>query len=343
MKLLILLVLAVVATAMLSCTGDIPAPPDPIRDFAVADSENIWIVTRDSDVFHRSGSEVEKIKLKARQVFFLNSFEGWLLGKDGQTWSTTDGGAKWLPRGTIGYDQMSDYGGQLVFASNLDGWIVGATGIVWLTENGGDTWSRVYPNDELNSELRGRGSMGYVPIDADNGWMGMDGGYILRTRNKGKTWEVTSVGDDCSILSLFPFPNDDAIAFCFERSRILGGNSVEGTWMDGPRNRETANVGIFSASFSSKHVGWAVGIEFNSDTRQKAKGVVLRTVDGAETWQRQQVEVFGEQWKKVRFLNENDGWLVSQSTVFRTTDSGGNWKVEFEADPVVRKPWRFRK
>ncbi|MBK8151322.1 MAG: hypothetical protein IPK58_24760 [Acidobacteria bacterium] len=57
-------------------------------------------------------------------MFFLNSFEGWLLGKDGQTWSTTDGGAKWLPRGTIGYDQMSDYGGQLVFASNLDGWIV---------------------------------------------------------------------------------------------------------------------------------------------------------------------------------------------------------------------------
>ncbi|MBK8148244.1 MAG: hypothetical protein IPK58_08525 [Acidobacteria bacterium] len=81
MKLLIRLVLAVVATVMLSCTGDIPAPPDPIRDFAVADSENIWIVTRDSDVFHRSGSEVEKIKLKARQVFFLNSFEGWLLGK----------------------------------------------------------------------------------------------------------------------------------------------------------------------------------------------------------------------------------------------------------------------
>ncbi|MBK7706656.1 MAG: hypothetical protein IPJ30_12990 [Acidobacteria bacterium] len=61
MKLLIRLVLAVVAAGvMLSCTGDIPAPPDPIRDFAVADSENIWIVTRDSDVFHRSGSEVEK-------------------------------------------------------------------------------------------------------------------------------------------------------------------------------------------------------------------------------------------------------------------------------------------
>ncbi|MBK8148862.1 MAG: hypothetical protein IPK58_11800 [Acidobacteria bacterium] len=208
---------------------------------------------------------------------------------------------------------MSDYGGQLVFASNLDGWIVGATGIVWLTENGGDTWSRVYPNDELNSELRDRGSMGYVPIDADNGWMGMDGGYILRTRNKGKTWEVTSVGDDCSILSLFPFSNDDAIAFCFERSRILRWNSVEN--LDGwaAKSRDSERRDLFSI-FSSKHVGWAVGIEFNSDTRQKAK-VVLRTVDGAETWQRQQVEVFGEQWKKVRFLNENDGWLVSQSTV----------------------------
>ncbi|MBK8148861.1 MAG: hypothetical protein IPK58_11795 [Acidobacteria bacterium] len=98
MKLLILLVLAVVATAMLSCTGDIPAPPDPIRDFAVADSENIWIVTR-IRTFFTVRDQRSKNQAEGTSGVFLEFIRGWLLGKDGQTWSTTDGGAKWLPRG----------------------------------------------------------------------------------------------------------------------------------------------------------------------------------------------------------------------------------------------------
>jgi len=331
MKLTIPFVFLIISTGLHLCAGDVPAPPDPIRDFAVADSENIWIVTRDSEVLHLSGSKTERITHKARQIFFLNSSEGWLLGENGQVWSTNDGGETWMPRGTIGIDPTGTYGGQIVFASASDGWIVGPE-TVWLTEDGGETWIRVYPSDDLNPVLQGCLATRYFPIDADSGWLAMDHGHLLRTNDKGRTWEVTSIGDNSVIRALFPFSTDDAIAFGFEKSRIVRWNSAEGSWVSMESDSVTANVGVFSTSFPSRDFGWAAGIEFTYDSGRRTRGAVLKTIDGGKSWQRQEGPMFNAPFKRVSFWNSSNGWLVGKSEVFETNDGGASWRLVLDVN-----------
>ncbi len=73
---------------------------------------------------------------------------------------------------------------------------------------------------------------------------------------------------------------------------------------------------LFGIDFVSPQQGWIVG----------ARGAILHTKDGGQTWQAQRADTFS--WlEDVRFTNEKHGVAVGSSgTILRTEDGGETWK-----------------
>ncbi|REE18124.1 photosystem II stability/assembly factor-like uncharacterized protein [Paraburkholderia sp. BL27I4N3] len=90
---------------------------------------------------------------------------------------------------------------------------------------------------------------------------------------------------------------------------------------DGHSFRQAATVPVDSTltavSFSDAHNGWAVG----------HWGVVIRTVDGGDTWALQRSDTGTDQpLFSVFFKNANEGWAVGLwSLMLHTTDAGATW------------------
>jgi photosystem II stability/assembly factor-like uncharacterized protein len=72
-----------------------------------------------------------------RDVTFVDSLHGWLIGADGQVLHSVDGGVSSSPQGTVTAEPNS-----VSFCDAKHGWAVGAASIQ-NTADGGQTWTRV--------------------------------------------------------------------------------------------------------------------------------------------------------------------------------------------------------
>ncbi|MDY6863882.1 MAG: YCF48-related protein [Thermodesulfobacteriota bacterium] len=73
----------------------------------------------------------------------------------------------------------------------------------------------------------------------------------------------------------------------------------------------------FAVHFLDEKKGWIVG----------DRGLVLKTTDGAESWQRIDM-ITGGSFKDITFINK-DGWIVGEEgLILHTTDGGNNWRKQ---------------
>ncbi|MBK8809775.1 MAG: hypothetical protein IPN69_03470 [Acidobacteria bacterium] len=333
MKQLTGIVILLVAVFQTTCTiEDKGRPPTPIRDFVTAGESEAWIVLAKGNLMHlsddRSVTEISQIGDAVRQISFISRSEGWLLDSNGQFWSTSNGGNQWIKRGKMESDPTSEFGGQLVFASKEAGWLVDGTA-VWMTGDGGDSWVEVYREDGMN---RGQPT-NYFPLDDRSGWLSLSTGGLLKTRDRGSVWESAGLNTDASIHSVFAFSLDECFAPAFERKGIYatvdGGNS----WNQALTRGLAEKIGVSSVSFSSREIGWAIGIQFVRDPNapMEPNGITLKTVDGGKTWKRETDDFYRVAFTRVSFTSPENGWLVSDDTVFRTNDGGLTWHEAFRA------------
>lgn len=142
-------------------------------------------------------------------VFFLDQQHGWIVGEQGRTLRTEDGGSAWestaLPRppkqGDVADNEevMSDeeleafgaltslpslYG--VYFVSPQHGWAVGQEGAIVQTHDGGRQWE--FQSSNTKEALYDIGMTG------ENGWIVGDKGSVLVSANGGAQWEKKELG-----------------------------------------------------------------------------------------------------------------------------------------------------
>jgi photosystem II stability/assembly factor-like uncharacterized protein len=135
---------------------------------------------------------------------------------------------------------------------------------------------------------------------------------IVRTENRGRTWEVVSTGDDL-FLSGVSFGDPNHGLAVGDRGRVL--RTVDGgeTWED--RSIEDRDAGLYDVFLYDEFHGTAVGYQ----------GRIFHTTDGGITWIRQNSGVTST-LKNVWFTSADTGFVVGDGRMLRTEDGGTIWE-----------------
>jgi len=127
-----------------------------------------------------------------KDIYFVDSLEGWAVGWNKTILHTTDGGASWSSQ-TSPVD--SDFTG-VSFTDANNGWISGYGGLsqnssssILYTENGGDSWTM--HSDSITKQTYWQG----IHTDIDGSvWVIGEGGALIYTEDDGATWTPQNSG-----------------------------------------------------------------------------------------------------------------------------------------------------
>lgn len=307
---------------------------------------------------HSFAQWVEQDTLGGRlleDAHFFSADTGIGVGWNGVIVKTVDGGTTWVdkPSGTAAYLFA------LSFVDDKYGVAVG-DGVVLRTMDGGDTWSSFSVGDRLKDvsmidsigyavsytydsplfftsdsgktwqekdlKLAGASPLGIYFTSQDIGYLGTDG-ELFKTTNGGETWEVKS---DKSVSAFhFPSPPDTGYAVGGMYAEFALLKTIDGgeTWIDQSANAIVASRNAYnitpSVYFTSVDTGYAVG---GDPTNNGYEGLILKTMDGGETWRTMKYPDFGNMYTyftTVCFPTNSIGYIVGVCPVLKTTNGGG--------------------
>jgi len=236
-------------------------------------------------------------------VDFTGANDGWIVGKGGEAFRTTNGGSDW-ERVPLGVDMELN---AVHFISSSVGFINGGINsndevILYKTTNGGDSWS------EKNTQAP-RGLLGMHFPTSTVGYAVGYSGSVCKTTNAGDTWSRTSLG----------FTSINDVHFTSTTNGIIVGSGgfVRRT-TDGGNNWVTISLGcsiLYNAvTFPTSSVGYLVG-----------QARIFKTTDGGANW----TNITGgitATLNDVTFKDANNGIVVgSNGGIWRTTNGGSSW------------------
>lgn len=164
---------------------------------------------------------------------------------------------------------------------------------------------------------------------ASRGFVAGDGGYLASTNDGGRTWRKHSLDTTENINEIY-FRNDDNGYLVAGRKLFItidGGFSWKETVIFRPTDFRNNTPTFLSIRFADKKRGLAVGSILNSKGNV-IDSLVMRTVDGGETWQRMVVPSKTELFH-LDFNGSSHGWIVGDNgLILATTDSGETWRVQ---------------
>lgn len=182
---------------------------------------------------------------------------------------------------------------------------------------GGSRWSLVSTEPHAHSlEF-----LSLVFADSNHGWA-ITPLQLLETSDGGKTWIERFVREDKTFYSM---------EFSTRLTGFIGGGETKAGYREpfilrtddsGKTWRETAldlpaadgNRAIYSISFCSPQIGWAVG-----------SGVVLRTTNSGQSWEVQRTNN-GEMLLGVSCVSIEQAWVVGENgLILQTGDGGKSW------------------
>ncbi len=277
-----------------------------------------------------------------RDVFFLDSQNGWIVGKGGVGITggiigrTRDGGGTWTYRsGLIGKRPRTrsvDLNA-VVFVDTLRGCIAAGAGTMITTTDGGETWDRIPPTGPVYAQNK---DIDFV--DDRNGWViGRQG--VLRTDDGGDSWrrvdeEEKMTGDALDFLDL----EHGWVVGKFGAAHRTEDGGV--TWekveawgdLEGLSGDEMPK--FTSVHFSDENHGWIAGyIREFPGFEQHDWGVIIHTSDGGRTWEHQ-LDGVESLLKSIRFENNRRGWAVGYNVndgtaqILATENGGGSWEIQ---------------
>ncbi len=256
-------------------------------------------------------------------VDFVDHVHGWAVGQDGAIIATSDGGETW---------RIQDSGFELTlrgvhFTDTLTGWAVGHLGLILHTTDGGETW--VQAGDEVALGL----ALIHVSFTRPGtGWIVTErGGFTLRTRDGGTTWEReffenTQARSDAFVL------NDNTSWIALKSGGVVSTTDSGESWNlhKGINQVEIGTSGIYFlderrgwiAGWRGKERGISSGVQF---VKYLTDGMVAYTTDGGQTWTRVDADTGKFLWD-VAFMDALEGWAVGSSgQTMHSTDGGRTW------------------
>jgi photosystem II stability/assembly factor-like uncharacterized protein len=323
-----LTVILICLTQIYCSSHDIAILPS-IKDFTAVSENEAWLVTQAGKVFHfTEGGQVKtevKFEAKIERIYFLNINEGWVLDEKGQVWATTDNGREWLKRALMTEENPAGLSSELVFADSQVGWLTGAF-TVWMTQDGGASWKMIYPTEQFDYGTLDGQPFHVSLVNSNTAWLGFSNGAILKTTNRGKSWERITTSRRGDVLALYGFSPDE----CFVSDRSGFFHTADGgkSWREVLDSKLRQNLGIESISFIDKKIGWAAGLNYVTDPNIPTRDidVLLKTTDAGKTWEKIVTGINEDHgFTKVQFTDERNGWLLGDRTIYRSSDGGSSW------------------
>lgn len=155
-------------------------------------------------------------------------------------------------------------------------------------------------------------------VDKFIGFVGGNG-IILKTTNSGNNWLVISTAFSGSSV----YFNDINTGYICE-------GTIYKTTNGGVSWQDLHQTSLYSVWFSDYHTGYAVGL--NSK--------IVKTIDAGNTWELQFVNLFGNKFNSVYFINNNTGFICGgkmnapyYGVVYKTINGGISW---YEVSPIAQ-------
>ncbi len=253
-------------------------------------------------------------------VFFINQNIGWAAGEMGNVLKTTDGGISWSAKTTM--DSLAING--LYFHDSQNGWAAGTKvelgdqkGVILKTTDGGATW--------ITDENTGAKSLNNIRFFNDNVGWAVGSRYqtqediILRTGDGGTTWQPYYSGNTtelycaCFVDSLHGWAVGKRTT---SSSVIIHTNDSGINWT--AQNQPGSDKVLWAIAFRDQNLGWAVG----------ASGLVLKTVNGGSSWDKDGVTIQASRnLKALGFTNSQMVMSVGNAGIIvKSQDDGTVWQ-----------------
>ena len=327
------------------------------------DLQNGWAVDLDGEVFQSTDGgrtwtrRADLAGNNLQMVQFFDSLEGWAIGGDA-FYHTVDGGESWT-RAEVPVDTWA-YSAR--FFDREHGVAVGEYGNIVRTEDGGESWHTIAPigsgqrlwdveyadvdtlflagdNGVIARSLNGgkswrsiqsggaAASHGFGRVDAQHAWVGYDAGEVAYTTNGGKQWVRSLVQgfDEFGVIMDVGFA-DRTTGWAAGGNDFFGGSiGIIARSNDGGRHwRPQFTVSNFTFNgLAALDTQTAVAV---GSYDLVGGGLVLRTIDGGNTWQDVTPALAG--FREVFFIDDSIGWIVGAS-IYKTTDGGSTWARQY--------------
>jgi len=164
------------------------------------DSSSGWAAGNEGAILHTSdGGKTWKkqecpVDYYLMDIFFVSALKGWIVTEETHILYTENGGKTWQ----VQFNDEEYILKAVSFTDANNGWAVGEYGYIYHTNNGGKTWKKqggYFDINEDTGELEGGTSLfDVIAIDSQKAWaVGLDG-KVIKTVDRGKTWEELKTG-----------------------------------------------------------------------------------------------------------------------------------------------------
>jgi len=244
---------------------------------------------------------VDTITHYLTDIYFLNSTTGYISGKKGSIYKTSDGGTSWVPLQTDVFKTL--YG--VYFLNSVLGLAVGHDGTIIKTISGDTTWT------ELNSGTTNNLYSITMSSTNNNGFVVGEHGTILKIYNGGSQIAPVTSGTNEPLYDVFLLSDNLGFIVGFNGTILklitnAGGESITSI----PSGVTTPLNEVF---FTDDSTGYIAG----------EGGVILKTTNGGETWY-PQYSGTSNNLRGLTFTDEETGYVVGSGlAVLKTTNAGG--------------------
>ncbi|MHA1890238.1 MAG: WD40/YVTN/BNR-like repeat-containing protein [Promethearchaeota archaeon] len=250
-----------------------------------------------------------------KDLKFLNSTTGWVVGSSGDIYFTSDGGLNWIKQ----HEETEDCLYTIDFYNEQVGWALGSTFLK--TEDGGATWLEKntlvtpYPVD-------------MVLYNRTVGWaVSFQSIFVM---NDGENWvKNKTYPSEYHLYSIeFTSLNNGWI----NGLKIAGSGEYQGILLKTTDAGETWTeihppmLDITDISFINENFGYVLGIDNISGDLG-----IWKTVDGGSNWIKVGPVSDSEAFQ-IEYVNEDVGWMASSVNFYYTTDGGISWQKETFSD-----------
>ncbi|MBT1700132.1 T9SS type A sorting domain-containing protein [Fulvivirgaceae bacterium PWU4] len=223
----------------------------------------------------------------------------------GEIHRSDDDGHSWVVT-SMGYNTRLS---KIIFKGNA-GYVLGDNGMLKSDDNGYN-WSQLYVPFSTTS-----GGYSAFFLDEANGYVAAGGG-LYYTADGGKTWEVRKSGGSF---------NDNYNSLWFETKdkgfATTGYDLVKTT--DGGKSWEKINLS--SLGFLSGFIGVHF-LNANEGFLLTYSGFFY-TSNGGAAWQKVELQT-NVSPRLVRFIDDKKGYMLGSGILYRTTDGGKNWTLNY--------------
>ena len=261
-----------------------------------------------------------------RSIGWGSAQNGWAVagynGASNFTLRTTNAGVNWF------YDNNAPGGCKVQFVNQNTGFTLwdGNGGSVWKTTNGGTNWTRYY------TTLPAWASDMFF-VDANTGWVCGGSGGIKTSTNGGVSWTSQTSGTSQYLDKIFFVSVNEGWAcggYGSGNGVIIHTTNGGSTWTPQTPATSMHNMQMW---FINNNEGWVAGVN----------GGTAKTTDGGSSW------VTGgtiphPYVEAMYFLNSQTGWVAGRNQssggqdgkgfIYKTSDGGNSWNLEFTADLV---------